>query len=447
MPRVSTPNFTGKSLTDTPPYIFQPNVIDKHRSLYFPFYCTGRGKVGRLEAQWRARANREEREAVAQRRQEANLDLELQISKAEQVGPIRAIYYRELVLEDYYQTALQYSRFADTSFFCSEGRKRDPKEWLTYDRYLAKMLSSLGLNWWNVEQIILEEFRRPVPKKFTKAVGDRKDLVSFWQMAWTDRMSACQLSVGTRYQTKQVEEIAEKVHSTGRLEAIASGELTSFIVDFDEIMTPEGKVEFVGATEEEQLILEAMHHHYPIMPLNHIGETEPLHGSLLYELCIKKMQSENFLLSEADDNDELFVKYKTAQRSPFINRIIFNLGIHLWRNLDVTRRPATGLARHILERKEAWLQMGKGLGGLNRYLPEEFYMLLTDILYHLPVVQGLPDSHEIKDAIRPKEEANISLPNWDGLTADNVRQRFGTEYAKFRRQNVANSIILKTCDH
>ena len=249
MARKPKPNFTGKSLTDSPPYIFQPNAIDEHRDLYFPLYCIGTGKVGRMEAEWRARAKREESEAVAQKRQTANLDLELQISKEEQIGPLRAIYYRELVLKDYYQTALQYSRFANTSFFCSEARKRDPNEWLAYDHYLDKMLASLGLNWWNVEQTIVNQFKHPLPKKFQKSFVNRDDLVSLWQIVWTDRMAANEISMGKRFQTKNLEELEVKVEPAGRLAAIASGEITSFAVGFEELILSNETAQIVGTNE------------------------------------------------------------------------------------------------------------------------------------------------------------------------------------------------------
>ena len=148
----------------------------------------------------------------------------------------------------------------------------------------------------------------------------------------------------------------------------------------------------------------------------------------------KKCKQKIFCLSASDDKDIFFVKYSTRQRSPFINRIIFSLGLDIWQHIDVQNSPASGVAGYIQARNKAWRERGADLYDLSYYLPEEFYMLLADILYHLPTVQGLPDSHELKGATQPSEDTDIPLPIWDGFTAENIRQRFRSEYARFRRR-------------
>ncbi len=361
------------------------------------------------------------------------------------------VYYQELVYGQYYQTMLDDTYLAGTSYFVVGGKRRDHEEWLTTDRFYAKTLMSLGLSWWCIEQAIVTGFLKShLPVEFAEKYDADPTSTSFvaaWEEVWSNRKAFQDCKSLSRRFRANVRQFEEQGKTAENVEAILRGTAKDLKTEGEVLFDADGNIIIPLDNAGKMKIPSSAKDHFlnqiliPGLSLDN-GEPEAeaaeqlLSGHLMRDYGIHKI-----LLSSHDltqNRVEDFPDYTTVHRSPLINSIIYVLGKYIWNSIDVKRRrPASPAARHLIERKIAWLDQGSQ-AEIHWFRPTEFYMLIADILYHCPITSGLPDPHIIQGSTGPPEEIELwrytvetlppvkpPPPMWEGLTADQVRQRFG----------------------
>ncbi len=465
MPRKSASATTGKERTDPPPYFLHPKLppfdasssppIDTYQPIYNLMAAAGFGLLSRLQhiiapkfgrrslaLAYNAGAinNKSSREAI-------NLPVERKIG----IGPVRMVYYRELVYGHHYQSMLEDTYLAGTSYFVAGGKRRDPDEWLTMDRFYAKTLMSLGLSWWCIEQAIVTGFLKShLPAEFMEQYDADPTSTSFvaaWEEVWSNRKKFQDYGNRSRKFRANIRQFEKQGKTAEDVEAILQGTANDLrtegeiLYDADGIiiipLDNAGRIK-IPSSAEDHVLNEIL---IPGLSLDNGGSRAAAAEQILSGQLMRDYGFHKILLNSRDltqNRTEDFAAYATDRRSPFINSIVYELGQFIWDSIDIKRRyPASPAARHLMERKTAWLEQGDQ-AELHYFLPTEFYMLIADILYHCPVASGLPDNHLIRGSTGPPEEIELwrysaetlppvkpPPPMWEGLTADQVRQRFG----------------------
>jgi hypothetical protein len=429
MSRPKTEPTTGKQRTDPPPYF-----LHDRSDTFYEVLETESGKyLARLKRLIHpSLKNKHLLLATAAGRMPELSPMEsiaIPIRKDLGVGPVRAVYYRELVHGHYFREMMAHTYFAGRSHFVVGGRHRDPMEWLCMDRYLAKTLMSLGISWWQVESAMVRAIAESgLPEQFLKRYGGTADVVGEWERHWTNRDVLAREGDASRGYRRQSRELGAHGEAAELLLSILNGNARDVRSDVDMEILEDGSMKFSSPTEFDRIINDviAFDAQFPaqiqIAPADAAGLDK---ARLLrdYGLHTILMDSSDIVKDSIGD----FPRYTTARRSPLVNSVIFKVGYSLWNWINTERTPRTAAALRLIERKRAWCEQGEG-AKLRYYLPDEFYMLLADLLCHCPVVCGLPDDHLLRTASRAGDDDRPKPPMWEGLTAVEVRQRFGRLY-------------------
>ena len=475
MPRDSATATTGKKKTDPPPYFLHPKLptlltppadqAQNFQRLYNLMSASGarflQGLQNTLKPRWSRKSLRLAYNLDVMKSKSPLEAIELPIKKTLGIGPVRMVYYRELVYGHYYQSMMEDTYLAGTSFFVVGGKRRDPEEWLAMDRFLAKTLMSLGLSWWKVEKVMAECVQNSgLPEAFLERYGadpTTTDFIPAWEKEWNNRKAFQGYKGFSRKFGRDSRRFQEQGRTVNDVEDILQGkaiDLTTegmLLFDADEnvilLVDKDGKL-IIPSPPEDRLLNEILIPSLSRGAANEPGDTGRMRsGELLRDYGLHKI-----LLNSRDltqNSNEEFADYTTSQRSPLINSIIYGLGRFLWASTPIKHlvtAPTSRAVRRLMERRKAWSEMSDGPDP-HYYMPSEFYMLIADILHHCPVVAGLPDDHMIEGSIGspedykplpldPKDWSPIKPPQpmWEGLTADQVRQRYG-EQAKKHRSN------------
>lgn len=468
MTRIPDPPTTGKSVTDPPPYFLHPTLPPLHgqhpdcpdydfQNLYDLMNASGTNFLRALKSAMRPPLRHEHIVAAYSaklRPDKSPLEsIKLPICKQLGIGPIRMVYFRELLYGHYYQEMLDGTYWAGTSFFVVGGKRRDAEEWLTMDRYLGKTLMSLGLSWWMVEEVIAHSILGSgLPEAFKEKYGAdpaSTEFVVAWEQAWRNRKVFKNFGNKSRGFSAEARRFIKQGEIAEKVEAILTGKAVDLRTEVDIIPNGLGRFIVSYPTDQDRILNEIIGPPLgSIVVEKAVNDELGLTGKDMRDWCFHKILLDSRDLTE--ETSEGFDDYSTAKRSPLIQSVIFNLGTFIWKNISINHRPrvpASSSARRLLERKQAWQKKDNHRKYPNYYTSPEFFMLISELLYHCPVLSGLPDAHIIKGSVGPPEDTRPlpsdpkdwpmvlpPPPMWEGLTADQVRQRFGEEYRRYQKR-------------
>lgn len=282
----------------------------------------------------------------------------------EPVGPVRSIYYHEIITErappvypkitppppeeEWLQHVLAAQKH-DTWFwqphfemmhgsdFISQGSARDYWDWLVGDLYLEELLNSLGVQWPVLENAMLQAFWDSLPIAYRQANPDKNmNTPRKWQRVWTEYLWL------------------EKYRKS--LSAVAA------LYEIERNAT------------------------------NPLLDEETLYN---FKNFVERKEWAEKSTTWACDLPVEFPRFNTLAKSPFVTPVVVAVGEMLWSLIDPKSNALQPVAI-IPKKKQAGIEQGNP--SHKNYVPIQFWHLISDVLLHLPLLLGLPDERRFTSA-------------------------------------------------
>jgi hypothetical protein len=286
------------------------------------------------------------------------------------IGAVRCLYYRELILSTIYSSLTDGTSQAGTSYFVASGVRRDQNDWLIYDRFLAHCLTSLGTSWEAVEAAMLEGFYAALPEAFNRQYGPqaRPQTLVDWEMTWTTRDTIKQSGLTSTMKVRKAKEAARFLTS---LKNSATGL-----------------------------------HHRLVRP----ETTADLNN--LVALCESVAWAEQGVQ---------ITDFRTVKKSPIVTAVIMKAAEQVWEVI-------TNQSKSLLYKGECFAPEKYGNSPLSvdiqdRSVPTEFWMLVSDMLYHCPILRGVPDVHFLATEDKPAKTLLYQQETYNIMSIGNNERR------------------------
>ena len=319
----------------------------------------------------------------------------LELREYDSIGPVRCLYYRELILSTIYSALTDGTPHAGKSYFVGSGVKRDQNDWLVYDMLLSRFLASLGISWDVIEDAMLRGFYAGLPESFKRQHGMEpcpQTLVD-WQTTWTNRDRLKQgfktVAAGSR-KAKQAAKFLEGLETS--------------------------------ATSLDQRLLRP--------------ET-------IADLRNLVTLGKSVVLSERTK----IIDFRTVRKSPVVTAVVVRLSECLWE--AVTNESPSPihkgerLAPHKYGKSPLVVDMKDGS------VTTEFWMLVSDLFYHCPILRGVPETGFLaigNGQARPvpyqqntpgmlgsegnKDRSKPATASWPKISEDAIRGRCEEHYTR-----------------
>lgn len=273
------------------------------------------------------------------------------------IGPVRSIYYREIIIEyapqlypamsppppegEWLQYVLETQKIhtwfwkprfdmMHGSDFISQGSARNCWDWLVGDLYLEELLNSLGVQWAVLENAMLKAFWDSLPAAYKQAYSDmNSNTPRAWQRAWTEYVW-----------------LEQHRKSLSAVEALYEAE-----------------------TNASQRLL----------------DDKMLYG--LKNFVARKDRAEK-ITTWACDLDPKFPRFSTLTKSPFVTPVVMAVAETLWPLIN-PQLDALNPVKIISKKKQSAIEQGNPTH--KNYIPIQFWHLISDVLLHVPILVGLPD--------------------------------------------------------
>ena len=286
------------------------------------------------------------------------------------IGPVRCLYYRELILSTIYGTLMDGTSQAGTSYFVASGVRRDQNDWLIYDRLLAQCLTSLGISWEAVEAAMLKGFYAALPEAFNRQYGPqaRPQTLVDWEMTWTTRDTIKQSGLTSRMGVRKAKEAARfltsiKNSATGLHRRLVRPET---ITDLDNLVA---LCESVAWAEQGVKITD----------------------------------------------------FRTVKKSPIVTSVIVKVAEQIWEAVTDQSESLLDPGKRFAPKKYIHSSLSTDME--DESVPTEFWMLVSDMLYHCPILRGIPDVHFLATEDKPARPVPYQQETHSIMSIDNDEER------------------------
>ncbi len=303
------------------------------------------------------------------------------------MGVARSVYYRELALSDgdFYQSLISLTPRHSTSHFISQGLRRDRFEWLVQDVFLSEMLERLCTDWDQVERVLIDVFWGALPKKFVEKTGVQcsAQALTAWQEAWTD-MGWMHKPKGGTIARDAARLYASVKHIYTEDEILMSDSTTRMIARALDRADPQNKP------------------HY---------RDKPFSSATMWELrCLNELMANVGFTLKLQPDIETKVVVGLARGLYKLVRAVAN---------ETTSEYPDSTSKKIVE-YTTWYDSLDDTSSDREGVSSDFWRLVADILYHLPIVRGFADLHRIVGSTERVQDE----PGWNGLTFAACRKQF-----------------------